>query len=369
MNQTKVGYHVSKSKGLVKNIKTLLAQGGLAVQFFISPNMGVKAGIPLKDSEVAEILELKAKHGLYTVVHGKYLLNFARPHNEKNSWQQKALITDIMQANRLGTNVIIHQGKNVAELGYSNNQALDTFVQNIKQVLDATGLQGATNKIILENSCQQGTELGYTIEELAQIFNAFGPEHKNRLSFCLDLCHIWVSGTMKVSSPTHVDQVLTRFDELIGLQYLEVLHFNDSKVKFGGCHDRHADILIGYIGNTLFGPDSSSEGFQYIVKFATERNIPLILETPEDFVPIGEQINLLLSWSRGDQSVQAKYLEKYKSAMETFFKNPTANKADKHDCGEPEPPQIAPEITKKEIVSITSTEKIKPKIIIKKIVK
>jgi len=335
MQEVKVGYHVSKSKGLVKNINGLIAQGGRAVQFFISPNIGAQAGIPLKDSEVNEIMALKAKYGLYTVVHGKYILNFARPSVGDTQWQQNALVIDMVQADRLGANVIIHQGKNMPELGYTNKEALDAFVQNIKQVLDITELQGASNKIVLENSCQQGNELGYTIEELAEIFDSFEPKYKSRISFCLDLCHIYVSGVMNVTLVEDVDRVMTTFDKLIGLDHLEVIHFNDSKVRFNGHNDCHADILVGYIGNAYMTSNQGkgSHGFQHIVKMAKAYSIPLILETPEDECQIGDQIRLLLSWSKGDSEYQKQYETQYAAQMMAFAKNPSSSKGKKaHNC-------------------------------------
>ena len=108
------------------------------MQFFISPKIEYSPGIPLKDAEVSQIMNLKAKYGLYIVIHGKYILNFARPNTNETAWQRQALLIDLIQANRSGANVIIHQGHNMAELKYDNKQALATFVENIKQILDAS---------------------------------------------------------------------------------------------------------------------------------------------------------------------------------------------------------------------------------------
>ena len=108
---------------------------------------------------------------------------------------------------------------------------------------------GAKNKIIFENSCQQGTELGYTIEELAEIYHSFQQKHKDRLAFCVDLCHIYVAGVMNVRSVEDIERVMEKFDKLIGLEHLEVIHFNDSQVRFDGHNDCHGDILTGHIGN------------------------------------------------------------------------------------------------------------------------
>lgn len=363
----RVGYHVSKSKGLYKNIQNLILEGGQAVQFFLSPNKGFYPGIPLKDEEVKAILKLKEEHDLYLVTHGKYILNFARPDNQK---AKKPLITDLIQAARLGTNVIIHQGKNVKELDYTRQTALETFVENLTSVLDETEKLGITNKIVLENSCQQGTEMGFTIVELAKIYSMFQPKYQERLSFCLDLCHIYVAGVLNVCQPTEIDQFFQDFDALIGLDKLEVIHFNDSRVRFNGHNDSHADILVGHIGNPLLG--GSSSGFRRIVEFAEERNIPLILETPSideekkknpNGIPYINQIRLLKSWSKAssEPDFETEYKNKHQIRMEEFAGNPVSSKGRKKEkeqekSGEKE--QEKQEITQ---------QVFKPKILLKKI--
>ena len=50
-----------------------------------------------------------------------------------------------------------------------------------------------------------------------------------------------------------VDQWFQRFDSLIGLKYLKLIHFNDSNVKFNGHNDNHDDIGQGYITNPTKG--------------------------------------------------------------------------------------------------------------------
>jgi len=316
LSPLKVGYHVSKSSGLVKNIKTLLSEGGSAVQCFLSPNKGFHPGIPLKDAEVQEILNLKSELGLFIVVHGKYILNFARPHDTQKSWQRDALLSDLIQADRLDADVIIHQGKNVKDLNCSKAQSIETFVLNLTAIIDQMWSLKLQNKILLENSCQQGTEFGYTIGELAEIYQKFPKKYQEQLGFCLDLCHIHVSGTMNVASAQDVTKVLEQFNELIGMDKLQVIHFNDSKIRFDGHNDSHEDILMGYIGNSSLtdpkGHIGSSEGFKEIINIAQTNNIPLILETPAKVVPYRDQIKLLLKWGEQDTSYESEYIQKYR---------------------------------------------------------
>ena len=66
---------------------------------------------------------------------------------------------------------------------------------------------------------------------------------------------------------------LERFDRVIGLKRLRIIHLNDSRGELG-CHvDRHEHIGIGKIG---------ADGFRVILHNKIVRSVPLILETPID---------------------------------------------------------------------------------------
>ena len=273
-----IGCHISKGKPgkLVNNVIKLIQIGGNAFQMFIcSPS----TWYPPKDIPVCDIdglLSLKEKRQLYYVVHGKYIYNFCRQCTGKFSKQVDVLVRELEVAASIDCNVVIHQGKNVAELKISNDEALDMFVFNLQQVLDKTS--NLHNKIILENSCHQGTELGFTLDELVAIYNRFTRSEQDRVGFCIDLCHIFVSGELDVRNPDHVDKFFSRFDRLIGLDKLEVIHFNDSSTKFNGHNDNHGNIGSGYIGSTSL--EGSMDGFERVIAWAKQYSIPLILETP-----------------------------------------------------------------------------------------
>ena len=64
---------------------------------------------------------------------------------------------------------------------------------------------------------------------------------------CLDTCHVFDAGYDIVNS---LDEVLTDFDRIIGLEKLRAIHINDSKNPLGSHKDRHECIGKGYIGLT-----------------------------------------------------------------------------------------------------------------------
>lgn len=320
----KAGVDISKTK-LIQNINGVIKCGGKVVQFYMGPKISWSKGNPLAPNDIKKINELRIFHGLMPFVHSKLIINLC--HIDNND-AVNSLIYDLTAANEFGADVVVHQGKNVSELGLNRIDAINAYVNNIKKVLEAT--PGLTNHILLENSCQQGSELGYTVEELSTIWSLFDNSYKDRLGFCIDLCHIHVAGTMNVSDHQSVIDTFQEFHKLIGLQHIRLIHFNDSNIPFGKKNDCHEDILVGHIGNPLLG--GSSNGFKQIIKYAIEYQIPLLLETP-NIIPYSYQINLLLSWENIPintiSSYEQKYIEQFKVRIEEFGNNPISRKGNK----------------------------------------
>lgn len=303
-----VGFHVSSDAhgGLYYAITSGYQAGANAMQVCLSPPARTSPCAQLSGDEIEKITSFVREHSLYLVVHGKYIYNFCNG----VTWQQTSLLDELSWAAKIGADVVIHQGKNTAKLGLTREQALRAFAYNLGQVLDRARQQKLTNRVILENSCQQGTECGYTVQELAQIYNYFTPTQQAQLGFCLDLCHVFVAGAMDVRRPASVHVFFQRFNELIGLDKLKVIHFNDSKIKFDGHNDSHEQLLMGFIGKAELG--GSSQGFREVVKLAKQHQIPLVLETPGD---PSHQVQLLDAWWQADSSadlVEQGYLDYYR---------------------------------------------------------
>ncbi len=83
-----------------------------------------------------------------------------------------------------------------------------------------------------------------------------------------------------------LDEVLEAFDAVIGLERLKAVHINDSMNPCGSRKDRHARIGEGTIGLEAFGR---------IVRHPGLRDLPFILETPNDDAGWAEEIRLLRS--------------------------------------------------------------------------
>jgi len=285
----KIGCHLPNAGSISDLIFVMIELGGNAIQIFINDPNNRSATKPIANPKL--IQQMLKNTGVFLVIHGKYIYNFCR----SIAWQKESLAADLRVAQTLGSdvNVVIHQGKNVASLKLSHQEAIQTYVDNLKTVIAMT--PGVKNRILLENSCQQGTEIGYTLEDLATIWSKFTKKEQERLGFCLDTCHIYVAGQLQMVSKKEVQAFFKKFDQLIGLTHLRLIHFNDSKTKFDGHNDHHSDFLNGYITDQSKG--GNLEGVKELVKLAKQHDIPLILETPMEKMDCSEQIQLVRKWA------------------------------------------------------------------------
>lgn len=81
-----------------------------------------------------------------------------------------------------------------------------------------------------------------------------------------------------------LDGVLTQFDKTVGLSRLRAVHINDSMNPLGAHKDRHAKIGEGHIG---------FEAFRRIINHPALRELPFILETPNDDAGWAREIAML----------------------------------------------------------------------------
>jgi apurinic endonuclease APN1 len=137
--------------------------------------------------------------------------------------------------------------------------------------------------VLLETMAGKGSEIGGTFQELRWILDAVG---RDDLGICLDTCHVYDGGYDIVND---LDGVLAEFDSVIGLDRLKALHLNDSKNSFGSHKDRHACLGEGSLGLNTFAE---------IVNHPALKNLPMILETPNELPGYQAEIALLRGFER-----------------------------------------------------------------------
>lgn len=257
-----IGCHVSAAgkNGILKAINQIELLGGNALQIFVSNRVG-KGTKQVSEEEAIKIKE-KLKKNILLFIHSPYTLNFSAQFNSE-SWMISLIIKELEIAHQIGAKgCIIHMGKSLKnDVEYS----IINFIKSIKYIVSKLIKENMQTKIILETPAGQGTELFVKFEDFAKMFNSFTKDEKKYIGLCIDTCHIFAAGYK-------VKDYFKLFKKEIGLNFLSIIHFNDSKKDLGSCVDRHENIGYGKIK-----PDD----LNYSLKIGAKNKIPIILETPD----------------------------------------------------------------------------------------
>ena len=153
-------------------------------------------------------------------------------------------------------------------------------IQMISDMLNDIIKPDQTTTVLLETMAGKGSEIGGSFEELKAIIDKV--RLKDKIGVCMDTCHVHDAG---YDIAEDLNGVLSRFDDIIGLQYLKALHINDSKNQVGAHKDRHDVIGAGHIGK---------EAFKKILTCPRLQGLPFVLETPqENLAGYGKEIKML----------------------------------------------------------------------------
>ena len=198
--------------------------------------------------------------------HSSYLINLASPKEELNEKSFNAIKEEMERCEMLKIpNLVFHPGSHVGE---GEEVGMDSIAKNVVRLFEE--LPESDNVTLLfETTAGQGTNLGYTFEQLGYLIEKSGSH--DRLGVCLDTCHIFSAG-YPISDPKEYKKTMNNFDEAIGIERLKIIHMNDSKKEFGLKKDRHEAIGKGFIG---------LEAFRNIVNDKKLKKVPMILETPK----------------------------------------------------------------------------------------
>ena len=222
--------------------------GARALQIF-SDNPTAWRRRPEPPADAGAFVAYAAREGIDVIsIHASYLVNLAGSAEPFASQSRDGLIVEMKRAPAYGATLVnTHIG---SHRGGGREAGLRRIVDNVRAILDASP---ASVRLVLENSSGGGDLLGSRIEELAEILDRVGRDvGADRLAFCLDTAHLWGAG-YDVSSVGGATAVLDRFEELIGLDRLPMLHLNDSRSLRGSRTDRHEHVGAGRIGAVGLG--------------------------------------------------------------------------------------------------------------------
>ena len=270
-----LGCHLSSSKGYATMGKTALSIGANTFQFFTrNPRGGAAKSADPADAATLVQMQRDGRLGPL-VAHAPYTLNPCSKDERTREFAREVFADDLLRMELTPGNFYnFHPGSHVG-------QGAETGIALIADMLNTCMFPGQKTTVLLETMAGKGTEVGRTFEELAAIIDKVAMNDK--IGVCLDTCHVFDGGYDIVH---HLDDVLTTFDKVIGLDRLKVVHVNDSKNELASHKDRHEKIGQGHIG---------LEAFRAIVNHPALRDLPFYLETPNDMAGYAREIALLRS--------------------------------------------------------------------------
>jgi deoxyribonuclease IV len=262
-----VGAHVSAAGGVENAPLNAQKIGAKAFALFTKNQRQWKAN-PLSPGNIDLFKENCAAAGFepeHILPHDSYLINLGHPEAAGLEKSRAAFLDEMQRCEQLGLKYLnFHPGSHLKKT--DPDDCLVRIAESINLALAKTS--GVT--AVIENTAGQGTNMGHTFEQLAAIIEAV--EDKTRVGICLDTCHTYSAG-YDIKTPGGFEQVLTGFENVVGLRYLRAMHLNDSKKDHGSRVDRHNSLGKGTLG---IAP------FKFIMNDPRFDTIPLILETPAD---------------------------------------------------------------------------------------
>lgn len=262
----KIGCHVGNSGPLMLagSIKEALSYDANCFMVYLGPPQNTIRK-PIESMNATLMAEIAKENNINlddVIIHAPYIVNLARKDPEKFEFAVRFIATEVNGVHNIGCKyLVLHPGSAVDS---ERNEALNQVARGINEIIKLTTT--ARTVIAIETMAGKGNEVGRTFEEIKYIIDQVND--KSRVGVCLDTCHINDGGYDLVNN---YENVIKEFDEVIGLEYLKVIHVNDSKNPLASHKDRHENIGFGVLG------------FETVMKiFNDERfiNIPKILETP-----------------------------------------------------------------------------------------
>lgn len=270
-----IGAHVSTGQGVSRAPLNARLIGARSFALFTrNPSRWTSKAISEVEADAFKInCELYGYTPDMILPHDSFLINLGSPDNEKLKKSREAFIDELKRCELLGLKMLnFHPGSHLGLI--SPDRCLDLISESLNRAFDET----SGVKAVIENTAGQGSNLGYTFEQIARIISRV--EDKSRVGVCIDTCHAYTSGYDFVDD---YERTWKQFDDAVGMEYLCGMHLNDTIKVLGSKVDRHASIGAGNL---------SDKFWKRLMNDPRVDNMPLILETPDEEI-WGSEINKL----------------------------------------------------------------------------
>ena len=268
-----IGCHLSAAKGYRAMGEVALSIGANTFQFFTrNPRGGAMKAIDANDAEALNTL--CREHAFGTLVaHAPYTLNPSSSDPKIRDFAFRCFSEDLERMEYFPHQIYnFHPGSHVG-------QGITAGIIQTAELLNEVLLPTQTTTVLIETMSGHGSEIGGAFEQVAELISRV--RRTEKLGVCIDTCQLFAAG---YDVRNDLDGVLAAFDQVIGLKWLKALHLNDSMFDLGSGKDRHARIGEGFIG---------LEALRRIVRHEAFRNLPMILETPNEPEDHAEEFKLL----------------------------------------------------------------------------
>ncbi|MBW2011881.1 MAG: deoxyribonuclease IV [Deltaproteobacteria bacterium] len=272
-----LGAHFSIAKGLHNALYAAKAMDCTALQLFTKNSQTWKER-SLSQEDISFFEKAKKETDIKEIAaHTSYLINLASHEKQKHAMSYAALKQELIRCSHLNIPyTVLHPG---AHMGKGENHGIRVIAESINRIF--AEIPKTNVRLLLETTAGQGTGIGHTFEQLAAIMDKI--EDRDRIGICLDTCHIFAAG-YDIRTEKSYKNTMDTFDSVIGLEYLYLIHLNDSKKDLGSRVDRHEHIGKGAIG---------INAFDCIMNDKRLKNVPKIIETPKgEKRECGDKVNL-----------------------------------------------------------------------------
>lgn len=269
--ECRCGGHIQYCGTLEGTVEGKVSQGCKCVQMFLGSATGYDV-VTISKEDKERTRQYCEKHNTSVYVHCSLIANLAK--QDLSPKVLPCLQKQLDIVNGLPASCVLHIGK----VGTIENVAQRINMLNI----DFGHYSHMPYPLLLEIAAGQGTELGYTYEQIRHLYEGID---RTRVGLCVDTQHAFAAGMCNFQ--THED-VVSLFEKMqyITPKGISMIHINDSAKPFGSRVDRHAPLKQGYIWQ------SSDEGLRSLVQISTDKRIDLISETTD----ILGDINTIMSY-------------------------------------------------------------------------
>ena len=272
-----IGTHPVDNGGIDMAVRRAANAGMSAVQIFtaIPKFYGDKSTInPNRVKRFQAALEETGMRPEHVVVHAAYVLSVATADEAKWARASAGLAKELERSSALGVGQICFHPGSASDGDVS--KAAERVARAITAALES---MESSTRILVENTAGAGRTIGRTAQEVGDILKHVPDRLRARTGYGLDTCHLFASGYDIAASRDILTGVLDEFENATG-ETPAFFHLNDSAGELASNRDRHVLLGEGFIG---------SEPFRWLLQDRRARNIPLVLETPQQNVDVADE--------------------------------------------------------------------------------